>query len=119
MEVGMRVPRILVIVLVSVLAIAARPASADVVTDWNMIAGQTIGGAVPARPGPSGELDLAMVHAAIHDAIQAFEGRYQPYRTDISNATGSPVAAAAAAAYTMLVALFPPQTASLTTTYNS
>jgi hypothetical protein len=40
---------------------------ADVVSDWNAIASQT---AIPVRPGPSAILDLAVVHAAMHDAIR-------------------------------------------------
>src|SRR5215471_1546074 len=77
---------------------------ADVVSDWNAIASQT---AIPARPGPSAILDLAMVHAAMHDAIQAFQGRFEPYGAPILNASGSPVAAAARAAHDVLVARFP------------
>ena len=84
----------------------ASPAIADVVTDWNSIASQTIFAAVPAR-GPSGILDFAVVHAAMHDAIQAYEGRFEPYAITIPNASGSPVAAAAAAAHAVLVARFP------------
>src|SRR4029077_2062851 len=66
-------------------------ARADVVADWNAIATQT---AIPARPGPSAILDLTMVHVAMHDAIQAFQRRFEPYGTPILNASGSPVAAA-------------------------
>lgn len=87
-------------------------ARADVVSDWNAIASQT---AIPVRPGPSAILDLAMVHAAMHDAIQAFQGRFEPYDTPIPNASGSPVAAAARAAHDVLVARFPSQSATLDT----
>src|SRR5580700_7517101 len=85
-------------------------ACADVVSDWNAIASQT---AIPVRPGPSAILDLAMVHAAIHDAIQAFQGRFEPYGSPIPNASGSPVAAAARAAHDVLVARFPNQSGTL------
>ena len=87
-------------------------ARADVVSDWNAIASQT---AIPVRPGPSAILDLAMVHAAMHDAIQAFQGRFEPYGTPIPNASGSPVAAAARAAHDVLAARFPSQSATLDT----
>jgi hypothetical protein len=93
------------------------PARADVVVDWNLIASQTIGAGT--HPGPSGLLDFAMVHVAMHDAIQAFDHRYDPYAIDIPNATGSPIAAAAAAAHDVLVALFPLQMTTLNTTYNT
>jgi len=85
-------------------------ARADVVADWNAIATQT---AIPARPGPSAILDLTMVHVAMHDAIQAFQGRFEPYGSPILSASGSPVAAAARAAHDVLVARFPSQSATL------
>src|SRR5262245_14768868 len=97
----------------------AGPAAADVVTDWNAIASQTTfspsNPAALVRVGGTGILDLAMVHLAMHDAIQAYEGRYQSYAAPIPNATGSPVAAAASAAHDVLVNRFPGQAASLDT----
>jgi hypothetical protein len=89
------------------------------VTDWNEIATQTAFAAVPARPGPSAILDLAMVSVAMHDAIQAFEGRYESYAGDIPNASGSPVAAAATAAHDVLVVRFPAQAGTLDTLLQS
>ena len=86
---------------------------ADVVVDWNAIASQTIFTAVPPRPGPSGILDFAMVHAAMHDAIQAFDKRFESYAVAIPFASGSPVAAAATAAHDVLVARFPMQKSTL------
>jgi len=83
---------------------------ADVVTDWNLIATQL---AVPARPGPSSMLDLAMVQVAMHDAIQAYEHRFESYGPTIPTASGSPVAAAATAAHDVLVARFPLSAATL------
>src|SRR5258708_19443433 len=77
----------------------ARLAHADVVSDWNAIASQT---AIPARPGPTAILDLAMVHAAMHDAIQAFQGRFTPYGSPILHPSGSPVPAPARAAHHLL-----------------
>ena len=75
----------------------ATAAQADVVTYWNDVVAQALTRAVPARPGPSGLLDFAAVHVAM-DAIQAFQGRYEPYAGAIPNASGSPLAAAATAA---------------------
>jgi hypothetical protein len=94
-------------------------ARADVVTDWNAIAVQSVLTAGTARPGPSGAYDVAMVHLAIYDAVQAIEGDYQPYYVDIRNASGSPVAAAAKAARDVLVSRFPSQAATLDTTYTN
>jgi hypothetical protein len=87
--------------------LAAAPAAADVVT---------VPPAVPVgRAGPAGLLDIALVHAAMHDAIQSIEGRYRPYHySDPSRlGIGNPAAAAAAAAHGVLVRLYPGQQASL------
>jgi hypothetical protein len=92
-------------------------ARADAVVDWNIITGQTIPFAT--RPGGSPGLDYAMVNAAIHDAVQAYDGRFEPYAVEITGASGSPVAAIAKAAHDVLVARFPAQTASLDATYNA
>src|SRR6185503_20658230 len=83
--------------------IAPNPARADAVVDWNIITGQTIPFAT--RPGGAPGLDYAMVHAAIHDAVQAYDGRFEPYAVEITGASGSPVAAVARAAHDVLVAL--------------
>ena len=102
-----------------VLLIWARPAVADVVVDWNVIVAQTLVTGAATRPGPSGLFDYAMVHAAIHDAIQAFERRFEPYCSAIPNASGSPVAAAATAAYEVLADQFPAQAGALLITYGA
>ena len=49
-----------------------------------------------------------MAHAAIHDAVQAHQGRFEPYHYDNAalRGVGSPEAAAAAAAYGVLVGLY-------------
>jgi len=74
------------------------PASANVVTEWNAIAVSCI-----PRGGPATALDLSLVHAAMHDAVQAIEKRYQPYfSTPSAVGTESKAAAAAAAAYWVL-----------------
>jgi hypothetical protein len=95
-------------------------AEADAVMDWNVITGQAIATATAAgRPGQVAGLDFAMVHAAIHDAVQAYDGQFEPYCTDISNADGSPVAAIAKAAHDVLVNRFPDQAGTLDTTYSN
>jgi hypothetical protein len=92
----------------------AEPAHADAVTHWNNIALQAI---TTGRPGPSGFLDAALVHIAIHDAIQSIEGRFEPYHVTIAGASGSPAAATAAAAHDVLVWLYPSQQGSLDMVY--
>ena len=102
-------------------AVAAR---ADVVSDWNAITIQIVSigdptamPAIPAaRGGPPGLFDIALVHLAIHDAVQAIEGRYQPYYYS-DPGSGSLSAAVAAAAHGVLVLLYPAKQASLDMTY--
>ncbi len=103
------------IAIVAIMLAAPTSAGADAVADWNAIAVQATVAA--ARPGPTGYLDMAMVQAAVYDAVQAIEKRYEPYYVEIQGASGSPVAAAAKAAHDVLVNRFPAQTASLDMTY--
>jgi len=83
---------------------AAGPAAADAVTDWNA---RTMSCSGANRPGVPGLLDVAIIQAAVHDAVQAIEGRFEAYRyrNPARLGVGSPAAAAAAATYRMLVAL--------------
>jgi hypothetical protein len=92
-------------------------ARADAVTDWNTIALDTIMGASPARPGPVVFLDIAVVQAAVYDAVQAIGGKYKPYKVEIPGASGSPEAATAKAARDVLVSIFPEKAESLDTMY--
>jgi len=87
---------------------------ADAVTDWNAI---TMDAVTAARPGPQGMLDVALVHIAVHDAVQAIEKRYEPYHFEMANAKGSRSAATAAAAHGVLVAIYPAQASTLDTAY--
>src|SRR6185436_12982338 len=74
------------------------PASANVVTEWNAIALSCI-----PRGGPANALDVSLVQAAVHDAVQAIEKRYEPYLSSpAAVGTESKAAAAAAAAYWVL-----------------
>jgi hypothetical protein len=56
---------------------------------------------------------LAMVHLAMHDAINAADRQYQPYTFTTRDSSAHPVAAAASAAHRVLVNLFPAQAADL------
>lgn len=100
---------------VCVLLASASTAAADVIAEWNATTLAAV--AAGARRGPSGQFDVALVNVAMYDAVQAFEGKFEPYCGSISGATGSPSAAAARAAHAVLVALFPAQTATLDTAY--
>jgi hypothetical protein len=97
----------LAMILVAVSAVSVR---ADVVTDWNATATTVIitnGGGSP----PSSAIDFAYVHAAIYDAVNAIDGRYTVYAVSPASASSnaSQDAAAATAAYKVLLALFPAQ----------
>jgi hypothetical protein len=97
---------------------AARSANADAVVHWNNVASGAIGTAIAAgRPGAATALDFAMVHAAVHDAVQAIVQEYEPYYQEIPGACGSPEAAAAKAAVDVLTYLFPAQATSLDAAY--
>jgi hypothetical protein len=93
-------------------------AHANAVTDWNAATNQSV---ATGRPGPIGLLDLAIVQAAVHDAVQAIEGDYNPYY--YSNAqqhgVGNPDAAVASASHRMLVLLYPGQQPALDTFYDN
>ena len=102
------------------LLLCASTVGADVISDWNIQTGLRLAASNPPRRGPSGSLDFAMVHLAMHDAVQAFERRYRAYCVAVSDPSGSPVAAAAKAARDVLVGLFgtqPGQTTAIESAY--
>ncbi len=104
---------------VCVVILCASTAGADVISDWNLQTLQRVAASAPPRRGPSAVLDFAVVHLAMHDAVQAFEHRYEPYCAAIQGASGSPVAAASKAARDVLVGLFPAQTGTIDTAYDA
>ena len=86
--------------------VAATSAPADVIGDWN----EKAVGFVTARnvPPPQAERAMAMVHAAMFDAVNSVDRRYLPVVTQTpSPATASREAAAATAAGGVLVGLYP------------
>ena len=88
------------------------PATADVVTDWNEIAIRATETA--GLPPPPQTRIMAMVHAAIYDALNNIERRHATYAIDLPAPAGaSAEAAVAAAAHGILTALLPQQRASL------
>jgi hypothetical protein len=87
------------------------PAQADVVTDWNLTTVQVSAAAgVPQRQ----QRVAAMVHAAMHDAVNSIAPRYQAYAVTVApSAEASIEAAAVQAAYGVLIRLLPAQAAAL------
>jgi len=109
----MRVLFAFIFVLSSLTAIRA-----DVIADWNVIALTEAGAA--ARQGGAPAIDIATMHAAMYDAVQAIAKDYDPYRvTDVPNANGSPIAAAAKAARDVLMYRFPARAAQINMTYDT
>src|SRR5262249_47946068 len=78
---------------------------ADVVTDWNTVAVSTVSAdTLPNRQSR----DVAMVHAAMFDAMNAIRPYYTPAMVSIrAKGYASREAAAAQAAHDVLLALFP------------
>jgi len=85
-------------------------ARADAVTDWNAYTEQAINTA--AQGPPVQGRTLAIVHAAIYDAVNGVHPKYTSYFVHERGPVGAfAEAAAAQAAYTTLVGLLPAQTA--------
>jgi hypothetical protein len=90
----------------ALLLAVASTARADVVTDWNVTTIQTL--AAEKAPPTLGSRNIAIVHAAMFDAVNAVTREHMPYRAKLQPAAGaSPVAAAAAAAHATLLRLYP------------
>ncbi len=87
--------------------LSSSSAVADVVTDWNARAGKAaLAACISPADDPLHESRMyAMVHVAIHDALNAIDRRSRPYAYDASAAPSVSVdAAVAAAARDVLVA---------------
>jgi hypothetical protein len=85
---------------------------ADTVTEWNAYTEQAIHAA--GQPPAVQARFLAIVHVAIFDAVNGLENKYTPFFvTERGPRAASPAAAAAQAAYTALVQLFPDRKAVL------
>jgi len=99
--------------------LAPAAARADTVTDWNEAASTAIVG-VAKQPPPVAIISFAMVQGAVYDAVESIDGRYRPYlATPRARHGDSEDAAAATAAFRVLVALFPGQQATLQTRYDA
>jgi hypothetical protein len=98
-------------------------ARADAVTDWNLIASNAIVAPPPAgagQPPPVSVLHFAMVHGAVYDAVNAIDRGHRPYLVQPNaNATDSKEAATVAAAYQVLIGLFPNQQPTLQQLYDN
>jgi len=91
----------------------ATPARSDPVTDWNQIALNATGLAAGGNTWYQTRT-LAHTHAAIFDAVNSIDRRYEPYVADLKAPAGASVdAAIASAAHTVLVSHVPAQKTAL------
>jgi hypothetical protein len=104
-------------------AFAARSAAAtdrpneNAVARWNAIATDAFTPSQGTNPMAQSRT-LAILHAAVHDALNAIEPRFKTYSTGVRRARGaSAPAAVAAAARDVLVTLLPEQAAFIETEY--
>lgn len=99
--------------LSTLLVLATVPgALADPVLDWNLAALRTTA-AAPFNP-PLEARNLAVVHAAMFDAANAFEHEFRAYAVQLRAPAGASLeAAVTAAAHRTLVGLYPEQAAAL------
>jgi VCPO second helical-bundle domain len=119
-------PRLCLAAMLTIAATAASSAaSANVVAQWNAIAADTITpppgviypAVTPEEQRPSFSTDLATVHVAIYDAVNAITGGYEVFAITPRSPTAgaSPEAAAGAAACRVLQGLFPNRAAQYAT----
>ena len=95
----------------------AGPGNAAV--EWNAVARQAF---IPTQGSDplTQSITYAMLHAAIHDALNAIEQRYESYTPGLLSMPGaSPEAAIAAAARDVLVARIPTQQSLIESAYAS
>src|SRR3954451_12035884 len=95
---------------------SAFPARADMVTDWNVIALDTIPATIS---GPPHARLMGYVQAAVFDAVNSVERKYTSYAVNRREPRASPEVAAAVAAHGMLVRFYPAQKAALDTKLNA
>src|SRR5262249_14529452 len=88
------------------ITVLGTPAIADVVTDWNNAALDAV--RVDRTAPPVASRSLAILHAAIFDAVNGIARSHEPYLVPSAGpASASREAAASAAAHETLVNLFP------------
>ena len=95
-------------------------ASADTVTQWNQNAANSLY-VTAAQPPNVSVLHMAMVQGAVYDAVNAIDGGREGYllTSRVATPTDSKDAAAATAAYKVLLSIVPVQEPTLTALYNA
>lgn len=110
--------RLLVLAITTFALFAPSTARADTVTDWNAHASNalmTVAGQAP----PVATIHMAMVHGAVYDAVNAIDRqhRHYIYFTNRVQPRASKEAAAATAAYRVLISIVPAQQQALEQLY--
>lgn len=82
--------------------------SNQVILDWNLAAYEAMGGTQYQHSLLASRIN-AMVHIAMHDALNAVAGKYQTYALNVRNVSADPIAAAVSAAHEVLAVSFPNQ----------
>jgi hypothetical protein len=78
-----------------------------VIRDWTTTSNDPYPNRIVTERPPVAARNLAMVHAAMYDAVNSIEQTHQPYHVEIAASAGSsPVAAAAAAAHRVASQLY-------------
>lgn len=92
-------------------------AAAEPVTYWNTVAGRAFAPTQGADPVGQSRT-YAILHASIHDALNAIEARYRSYTPGLApDPAASPAAAVAAASRLVLTTLIPDQSDLVRTAY--
>jgi hypothetical protein len=117
----MRPPRMrsagLLAAVVAAAVLAASPARADTVTDWNRNATDALV-TTAGQATTVSTIHLAMVHGAVFDAVNSIDRGYDPYLVRVpARSWYSQDAAAATAAYRVLSDIVPAQQSTLATRY--
>ena len=98
---------------------ACTSARADAVSDWNGHAVNALVGTAGQSPAVS-TVHLAMVHGAVYDAVNSIDDRHEPYLVKVrAREWYSQEAAAATAAYRVLLAIVPAQQSDLAQRYET
>jgi hypothetical protein len=106
-----RAMRLILLVLIlidarTVFADRSRTSGPNPVLQWNRVANEIL----PFEAGPViDSRAMAILHAAIHDAVNGIERRYAPYTADVESPDASLEASGATAAHDVLIALAPGQ----------
>ncbi len=110
--------RYITAVLAAVVLAAPATAHADAVTDWNLNASNAIF-VTGAQPPQQSVPHMAMVQGAVYDAVNAIDGGYEGYliTSRLATPSDSKEAAAATAAYRVLLSIVPVQKPALDAQY--